>query len=99
MNKIRISFLAVSLVLLMVFLPMLIPVAEARGRVCDFCDGMYLKTLDGGTKTITSHETYMNGAHYIQYLYEQTFYVVCTKNSKGHKTTHTYWGDWQLMGY
>lgn len=99
MNKIRISFLSVSLVLLMVFLPMLIPVAEARGRVCDFCDGMYIGERKVDSKTIRSQKKYENGMHYIRYLMEDTIYVRCTKNSKGHKATHTYWTGWQEMGY
>lgn len=99
MNKIRISFLAVSLVFLMVFLPMLIPIAEARGRACDFCDGMYLGQRNGASKTISSQQKYENGAHYIRYQIEQTIYVRCTKNRSGHKTTHIYWTGWELMGY
>lgn len=99
MNKIRISFLAVSLVLLMVFLPMLIPIAEARARVCDFCDGIYKGQRNGASKTINSQQKYENGAHYIRYQIEQIVYAICSKNRSGHRTTYHYWTSWELMGY
>lgn len=57
MNKHCKSFLALVFVFTMLFLTTLMPIAEARGRVCDFCDGMYLKERDGGTKTIRDEKS------------------------------------------
>lgn len=78
---------------------LLMSIAYARGEVCGFCNGMYLGMRDGETKTIRYETKYENGAHYIHYLKQKTYYVVCTKNSRGHKVTSTYWTDWELMGY
>lgn len=87
-------------VFLMLFSSIFIPVAEARGRVCDICnEGVYIRHEDGTSKVVDKQKRYRNGKHEIRFQKEIVTTVYCTKYPKGHKSSHRYWTEWQIMGY